>query len=47
MDEMAQPWQLALRRAMPAARARTGADDAASGCCDDLVWRQCMHGIVL
>jgi hypothetical protein len=47
MDGTAQPWQLALGRAVPAARARASADDAASGCCDGLAWRQCTQGVVL
>jgi hypothetical protein len=47
MDGTARPWQLALGRAVPAARARASADDAASGCCDGLVWRQCTQGVVL
>jgi hypothetical protein len=47
MDGTAQPLQLALCCAMSAAHARVGADDAASGCYDGLVWRQCAHGIVL
>jgi hypothetical protein len=44
---MAQPWQLALGHAMSAARARVGADGVVSGCCDGLMWRQHVHGIVL
>jgi hypothetical protein len=47
MDGTAQPWQLALGRAMPASRARAGADDAASGYYDGLTWRQHAHGVVL
>jgi hypothetical protein len=47
MDGTAQPWPLVLGHAMSAARARAGADGAASGCCDGLTWRQHVHGIVL
>jgi hypothetical protein len=46
-DRTTRPWQLALDRAMSAARARAGADGAASGCCDSLTWRQHVHGVVL
>jgi hypothetical protein len=47
MDETVQPWQLALGRAMLAALACVGTDSTVSGCCDDLTWRQCAHGVVL
>jgi hypothetical protein len=47
MDGTAQPWQLALGRAVPAARACAGANGMVSGCCDGLVWRQRAQGVVL
>jgi hypothetical protein len=47
MDGVARPWQLALGRAMSAARAHTGAYDVVSGYCDGLTWRQRVHGVVL
>jgi hypothetical protein len=47
MDGTAQPWQLALGRAVPAARACAGANGMVSGCCDGLMWRQRAQGVVL
>jgi hypothetical protein len=46
-DGSARPWQLALGHAWSVARARVGADDAASGCCNSLVWGQRVPGVVL